>query len=162
MSATVLYMSISLDGYVAGPNDSRENGLGDGGERLHEWVLDHAGSGQGAGPTVVSEGVNGEVAAGFMATGAVVAGRRTFEWAGGLGGDHHDGVPIFIFSRREPQIDVSAWPLVTYVDDVAEACGWRRRRPGAGTCSSTARPPPRSRCAPASSTRSSCTSSRSS
>ena len=36
-----------------------------------------------------------------MATGAVVAGRGTFEPAGGWGGDHHDGVPIFILTRRE-------------------------------------------------------------
>ena len=38
MSATVLYMSVSLDGFIAGPNESFENRLGDGGERLHEWV----------------------------------------------------------------------------------------------------------------------------
>ncbi len=37
-----------------------------------------------------------------MATGAVVAGRGTFEPAGFWGGDHHDGVPIFILSRNEP------------------------------------------------------------
>ena len=36
-----------------------------------------------------------------MSTGAVVVGRRTFEFAGGWGGDHHDGVPIFVLSRRE-------------------------------------------------------------
>jgi len=38
MSATVLYMSMSLDGFIAGPNESPENGLGDGGERLHDWL----------------------------------------------------------------------------------------------------------------------------
>ncbi len=37
MSATVLYMSVSLDGFIAGPNAGPGNGLGDGGERLHEW-----------------------------------------------------------------------------------------------------------------------------
>jgi hypothetical protein len=36
MSATVLFMSTSLDGFVAGPNESMDNGLGDGGERLVE------------------------------------------------------------------------------------------------------------------------------
>ena len=40
---------------------------------------------------------------------------------GGWGGDHHDGVPIFIYSRQEPGIDISEWPLVTYVDDVTTA-----------------------------------------
>jgi hypothetical protein len=37
MSATVLYMSMSLDGFIAGPNEGPDNGLGDGGHRLHEW-----------------------------------------------------------------------------------------------------------------------------
>jgi dihydrofolate reductase len=65
--------------------------------------------------------VNGQVYEEMMATGAVVAGRGTFEPAGGWGGDHHDGVPIFIYSRREPGIDIGQWPLVTYVDDVTRA-----------------------------------------
>jgi dihydrofolate reductase len=56
-----------------------------------------------------------------MATGAVVAGRGTFELAGGWGGDHHDGVPIFIVARDEPGIDISQWPLVSYVNDVTVA-----------------------------------------
>ena len=43
-------------------------------------------------------GVNGQVFDEFMATGAVVAGRGTFEPAGGWDGDHHDGVPIFILT----------------------------------------------------------------
>ena len=65
--------------------------------------------------------MNGDVYDEMMSTGAVVAGRATFELAGGWNGDHHDGVPIFIYSRREPGIDISRWPLVTYVDDVGEA-----------------------------------------
>ncbi len=130
MSATVLYMSMSLDGFVAGPNEGPANGLGDGGERLHDWVLTGVAGGERGTPEIVSDGVNGQVAREFMATGAVVAGRRTFEWAGGWGGDHHDGVPIFVYSRREPGIDISAWPLVTYVTDVEEAT--TRARAGAG------------------------------
>jgi hypothetical protein len=39
MSATVLYMSMSLDGFIAGPNAGPNNGLGDGGNRLHDWLL---------------------------------------------------------------------------------------------------------------------------
>jgi hypothetical protein len=39
MSSTVLYMSMSLDGFIAGPNESPDNGLGDGGDRLHEWAF---------------------------------------------------------------------------------------------------------------------------
>ena len=49
-----------------------------------------------------SGSVDGQIVDEFMSTGAVVAGRRTFEPAGGWGGDHHDGVPIFIVARGEP------------------------------------------------------------
>lgn len=38
MPATALYMSISLDGFIAGPNERVDNGLGDGRGRLHEWL----------------------------------------------------------------------------------------------------------------------------
>jgi hypothetical protein len=40
MSAAVLYMSMSLDGFIAGPNEGPDNGLGDGGHRLHQWSPD--------------------------------------------------------------------------------------------------------------------------
>jgi dihydrofolate reductase len=119
VSATVLYMSVSLDGFIAGPNEGPGNGLGDGGLRLHEWFT------QGGDVDVEairrSGGVNGQIVDEFLSTGATVAGRGTFEPAGGWGGDHHDGVPIFIYSRQEPGIDISDWPLVTYVDDVTTA-----------------------------------------
>jgi dihydrofolate reductase len=120
MSATVLYMSMSLDGFIAGPNESIDNGLGDGGERLHEWVVSGE-VGTDLEAAVRSGGVNGKVIDESMSTGAVVAGKGTFEPAGGWGGDHHDGVPIFIYSRSEPGIDISDWPLVTYLDDVTTA-----------------------------------------
>ena len=130
MSTTVLYMSMSLDGFVAGPHEGPANGLGDGGERLHDWVLTgRANAGTGP-PGLVRDGVNGQVAAEFMATGAVVAGRRTFEWAGGWGGDHHDGVPIVIHSRHAPGLDISGWPLVTYVDGVQDAFAQAREAAG--------------------------------
>jgi len=119
VSATVLYMSMSLDGFIAGPNEGPGNGLGDGGHRLHEWFQ----AGADADRKAISgrlAGVNGQVVDEFMATGAVVAGRGTFEPAGGWGGDHHDGVPIFILTRHDPD-DLRQWPLVTYVSDVTSA-----------------------------------------
>jgi dihydrofolate reductase len=119
MSATVLYMSMSLDGFIAGPNEGPDNGLGDGGHRLHEWVM--AGGDVDLEAMRRSGGVNGQVVDEFMSTGATVAGRGTFEPAGGWGGDHHDGVPIFVLARGEPGIDIGRWPLVTYVDDVTTA-----------------------------------------
>jgi dihydrofolate reductase len=119
VSATVLYMSMSLDGFIAGPNERPDNGLGDGGQRLHEWAT--AGGDVDLDAIRRSGGINGNIVDEFMSTAAVVAGRGTFEPAGGWGGDHHDGVPIFIVARREPGIDIGQWPLVTYVNDVATA-----------------------------------------
>src|SRR5215204_3409446 len=106
VSATVLYMSMSLDGFIAGPDEGPGNGLGDGGERLHDWAMTAGGAGDVESLRRLG-GVNGQVVDEFMATGAVVAGRGTFEPAGGWGGDHHDGVPIFIVARHEPGIDIS-------------------------------------------------------
>lgn len=132
MSSSVLYMSMSLDGFIAGPADGAGNGLGDDGHRLHEWLFDGADAGaadattEGGVPTGPS-GLSGEVYAESMATGAVVVGRRTFEMAGEWGGDHH-GVPIFVLTRRAD--DPQRWPLVTYVDDPAEAI--RRAKAAAG------------------------------
>jgi dihydrofolate reductase len=68
-----------------------------------------------------SDGINSRIFDELNATGAIVAGAGTFEPADGWGGDHHGGVPIFIYSRHDPRIDISGWPLVTYVDDVDTA-----------------------------------------
>jgi dihydrofolate reductase len=113
-------MSMSLDGFIAGPNERLDNGLGDGGERLHEWAMP-AGTDVDLNAMRRLGGANGRIVDEFLATGATVAGRGTFEPAGGWGGDHHDGVPIFIYSRREPGIDISRWPLVTYTSDLGSA-----------------------------------------
>jgi dihydrofolate reductase len=53
-----------------------------------------------------------------MATGAVVVGRKTFDYAGHWGGDHH-GVPIFVPTRGTPPEPESGW--VHYVPDAATA-----------------------------------------
>jgi dihydrofolate reductase len=119
--ATVLYMSMSLDGFIAGPNERPDNGLGDGGERLHHWMLPRGGGVDDLEVTRRAGGVNGRIVDEFMRTGAVVAGRGTFEPAGGWGGDHHDGVPIFILSRHEPAAKFAQMPLVTYVNDIDAA-----------------------------------------
>jgi hypothetical protein len=76
-SATVLYMSMSLDGFIAGPNETDENGLGDGGEGLHDWAMTGVGAGENGVPELTPGGVNGQIVDEFMSTGAVVAGRGT-------------------------------------------------------------------------------------
>jgi dihydrofolate reductase len=125
--AAVLDMSVSLDGFIAGPNETVENGLGDGGHRLHEWVL---GEVRGTHKLSHPEGVNGQLFDEIMATGAVVAGRGTFEPARGWDGDHHDGVPIFILTRQPPDSLTLQFPLVRYLSDVTEAMAAAKRAAG--------------------------------
>ena len=50
-----------------------------------------------------------------------MAGRGTFEPAGGWGGDHHDGVPIYILSRNQAPDWAAGWPAVHYVGDLEAA-----------------------------------------
>ena len=113
MPASVLYMSMSLDGYIAGPNDKPGNPGGGGFGRLHEWYGDSQPS--GAGRSKASEEFLDEM----NAAGAVLAGRRTVEQVDHWGGDVH-GVPIFVPSHRPAGPSVAKYPLVTYVTDGIE------------------------------------------
>lgn len=108
MPASVLYMSMSLDGYIAGANDGPGNPGGDGFMRLHEWLADGE-SGRPSGPA-------GEMLDQMNATGAVLVGRRTAEQVDHYKGDHH-GVPIVVVSHRPPPPSMTNYPLVTYVTD---------------------------------------------
>jgi len=82
---------MSLDGYIAGPDDGPGNPGGDGFMRPHEWLATADGdSGRPPGPA-------GEMHGEMEATGAVLVGRRTAEQAGHYKGNHH-GVPIVVVS----------------------------------------------------------------
>jgi dihydrofolate reductase len=115
MSTSVLYMSMSLDGYIAGPNDDPGNPGGDGFMRLHEWYgfTSEPGPNESTDPSGMGKHFLDEV----MQTGAVLSGRNTVEQADHWGGDHHDGVPIFVPSHRPAEPSVAKYPLVTYVTD---------------------------------------------
>jgi dihydrofolate reductase len=108
--ASVLFMSMSLDGYIAGPNDEPGNPGGDGFMRLHEWYGDFS---RPSGPT-------GELFDEAAAAGAVLAGRRTVEQVDHWGGDNA-GRPVFVPSHRPPDPSVAKYPLVTYVTDGIES-----------------------------------------
>jgi dihydrofolate reductase len=84
-----LDMSMALDGYIAGPDDEPGQELGRGGGRLFNWLDERHGP-----------GVDGQVYAEAMATGAVISGRRTFELADRWDGDHHDGVAINMLTHH--------------------------------------------------------------
>ena len=94
MTTIRLYMSMSLDGFIAGSDDRPGQELGRGGGRLFNWLDDRKGP-----------GVNGQVYAEALDTGAVISGRRTFELAGRWGGDHHDGVPINVLTHHVDEGD---------------------------------------------------------
>ena len=116
MSKSVLYMSMSLDGYIAGPNDQPGNPGGDDFMRLHEWY----GFASDAAPTAETanaSGIGSQFLDEIKRTGAVLSGRDTVEQVDHWGGDHHDGVPIFVPSHRPPGPSVAKYPLVTYVAD---------------------------------------------
>ena len=81
MSASVLYMSMSLDGYIAGPNDEPDNPGGDGFMRLHEWLA--------GGESRRPPGPAGEMHDEMEATGAVLVGRRIAEQAGHYNGNRY-------------------------------------------------------------------------
>ena len=111
MSASVLYMSMSLDGFIAGPHDAVDNPGGDGFMRLHEWFV--APDGKFTRPP----GPAGEVYDEMMESiGAVVVGRRTAEQVDHWKGQYR-GLRIFVPSHRPPGPTVANYPLVTYVND---------------------------------------------
>ena len=110
MSVSVLSMSMSLDGYIAGPNDEPHNPGGDGFMRLHQWIATP--DGEFGRP----EGLAGHLWDEWNAAGAVLVGRRTVEQVDHWGGDRH-GVRIFVPSHRPSDPSVANYPLVTYVTD---------------------------------------------
>jgi dihydrofolate reductase len=115
MSAPIrLYMSMTLDGFIAGPDDRPGQELGRGGGRVFNWLDDR-----------MSDGPNGQVFREALATGAVICGRRTFELAGRWQGDHHDGVPIFVLTHHVDAGDVPPGSA-RFVTDV-ESCAQQAR-----------------------------------
>ena len=116
MSRSVLYMSMSLDGYVSGPNDNPGNPGGDNFMRLHEWFGFDSESGPN-GETIDPSGIGKQFLDEIKTTGSVLSGRNTAEQTEHWGGDHHDGVRIFVPSHRPPGPSVEKYPLVTYVAD---------------------------------------------
>ena len=108
MGIVAIDMSMSLDGYIAAPNDVPGNGLGEDGMRLHNWGFDD--------PSVMDR-VFGTL---VEDTGAVIMGRRTYdnsvpEWGGG--GPIGD-VPCFVVTHNPPS---DAGPLFTFVTDGVES-----------------------------------------
>jgi dihydrofolate reductase len=117
MSRLILYMAMSLDGFITGPGDEQGNPAGVGGMRLMEWL------GKG-GPEVAdwrpTDPQSQIVFDEMLSTGAVVTGRRTGDFADYWGGDHHDGVPIFVPTHSAPANNPHE--RVHFVSDGIGAC----------------------------------------
>ncbi len=104
MGKVVFNMTMSLDGFVAGPNDGLDNGLGDGGERLFDWYFSGDVEIQLPGsPTLKVSAQSAEILKEAVESiGALVTGRRTFDIARGWGG-HPPGSPCFVVTHTIPQ-----------------------------------------------------------
>ena len=141
MTKLRLDITVSLDGYVAGPNQTLEHPLGQGGERLHEWLFGLASFRErhglpGAGETGPDDDV---VRESLGATGAVVMGRRMFSGGRGAWEDdpNRDGwwgdeppfrVPVFVLTHHARETVVKSFVFVTdgieaALDDARAAAG---------------------------------------
>jgi len=119
MTRVVAAITISLDGYVAGPNDGPGRGLGDGGERLHYWVFGGPWSYE-AEPSGEATGADKEyLDTGMARAGAIVVGRGMYEAAEAWGGQNPFGVPLFVVTHH-PE-DAPSEGGFTFVNGLDEA-----------------------------------------
>src|SRR5947209_239362 len=134
MSKLRCHISISLDGFVAGPNQSEENPLGEGGERLHDWVVPLAAwresHGHEGGEVKASARIVEESRANL---GAGVMGRNMFgpagggpwgdaQWTGWWGDDPPYHYPVFVLTHhpRDP-VEMKGGTTFHFVTDGIDA-----------------------------------------
>jgi dihydrofolate reductase len=111
MRNTVVEITMSLDGFVAGSNVSTGNPMGDGGEALHDWMF-------GA-----KTAADAEIIANLHRTmGAVVLGRRTFDLGETPWGDEPPfPVPCFVVTHRARSVLMKSGTPMTFVTDGIES-----------------------------------------
>ncbi len=109
----MLELSMSLDGFIAGPNVDVEQPMGDGGERLHHWMF--------SGKTEREADVDEEQT--FTSSGAFVMGRRTFDLGVGPWGENPTfHAPCFVLSRDAHEtIPKAGGTTYTFVTDGVES-----------------------------------------
>jgi dihydrofolate reductase len=143
-SQTTVDITMSLDGFVAGPDPTIEGPLGAGGERLHEWVYDLDSWRQRHGLSGGERNADAEVVdEGLAATGAVIMGRRMFSggtgpWEddpvadGWWGDDPPFGVPVFILTHhpRETVTKEGGTTFTFATDGIEAALGQARAAAG--------------------------------
>jgi dihydrofolate reductase len=114
MGKVVLDISMSLDGFIAGPNDNHGQPLGEGGEQLHDWIWRD--SSMINNPDLMQGGTAGT-------TGAMLVGRRTYDLVDGWGGSHPiPGVPVFVLTHDMPaEHPEGETPLIFVTDGIQSA-----------------------------------------
>lgn len=110
MSSVRCQISISLDGFAAGPNQSLENPIGEGGMRLHQWLFETAHWQKQQGASGGLQNADSKVADEVMENvGAYIMGRRMFgggdgkwnsAWRGWWGEDPPYHVPVFVLTHH--------------------------------------------------------------
>jgi dihydrofolate reductase len=119
-SEVVIGQTVSLDGYIAGPNDGPGNPLGDGGGPLFDWWTAGTESLGPSGffkPPAASRAIVEEM----FDCGAIITGRRTFDIAHGWGGYHPVGAPFFLLTHSSPSQWVGPGTEGTVVSDGIES-----------------------------------------
>jgi dihydrofolate reductase len=139
MSSVTCHISISLDGFVAGPGQSFENPIGEGGMRLHKWVFATASWRKQAGLDGGEHGVDAQVVDEVIhGVAAYIMGRKMFggghgpwdeAWTGWWGEEPPFRAPVFVLSHhpREPLTMLGATTF-TFVSDGIESALERARR----------------------------------
>jgi dihydrofolate reductase len=124
MGKVAVDITMSLDGFISGPNDDVEQPLGEGGERLHEWVY---GLESWRGRHGLEGGTTGRDAEvldeAFRNLGAVVLGRRMFDLAQGWGDDPPFHAPVFVLTHRgqEPLVKEGGTTFTFVTDGIESA-----------------------------------------
>jgi dihydrofolate reductase len=102
VSKVYVDITMSLDGFIAGPNDGPEQGLGEGGERLHEWIFGLASWREPHGLEGGEQNEDSELLdEATQRSGAVILGRRMFENAHGWGENPPFRKPVFVLTHEQ-------------------------------------------------------------
>src|SRR3954449_8319361 len=121
MGKLIASITISVDGYIAGPDDGPGKGLGDGGERLHYWVFGGPWSYGGASKPQPSGEAREFLDRAMTRTGAIIVGRWMYEAAGHWGDKNPWDVPVFVVTHRpEEAPDSGEFEFVGTFDEAIE------------------------------------------
>ena len=137
MATIIAAITMSVDGYITGPDDGPEQGLGEGGERLHYWVFGGPWSYENE-PKGKPEGEDAEYLNEMTArAGAIVVGRTMYEAAAHWGDKNPFGMPVFVVTHRpEEEPETGEFSFVDgfdeAIDHAKEAAGEKAVSIGGG------------------------------